>query len=343
LGTKTFTRAKASGNQTGVVVHLRFFQANEIRDLLSPALATKAIRRALLCGLDPSNGPARSAVHVNNGHFLLMPAERKEHTGIKVATVAPENPSLQLPRIQALYLLFDAQTLTPKAVLDGTELTAIRTPAVSVAAILPVLERRTGPLRIAVFGAGRQGVGHVETLAEVVQGRHGIEKVSYIVRNPLACLASKPVGASLAPTLNAEVLSAGSKAAEAAVATADVVICATSATEPLFDSRILRPDAIVVAVGSHEPRVREIDSAFCTRAQVVVEDVDTALRESGDVIMAIAETDMTAESLISMRDVVTGVVTLDHQLPVLFKSSGMSWEDLVIAEAVLEAECVRSA
>jgi ornithine cyclodeaminase len=50
-------------------------------------------------------------------------------------------------------------------VLDGTALTTLRTPAVSVAAVLPVLPDR--PLRVAVVGAGPQAVGHVATLADV--------------------------------------------------------------------------------------------------------------------------------------------------------------------------------
>lgn len=68
----------------------------------------------------------------------------------------------------------------------------------------------------------------------------------------------------------------GSLAAAAAVAAADVIVCATSASEPLFDSSLVRDDAVVMAVGSHEPHVREVDAALFARAQVIVEDVPTA-------------------------------------------------------------------
>jgi ornithine cyclodeaminase len=74
--------------------------------------------------------------------------------GIKVATVAPGNPARDLPRVQASYLLFDADSLRLVAVLDGTALTTLRTPAVSVAAVRPRLLAARGPLRLAVFGAG---------------------------------------------------------------------------------------------------------------------------------------------------------------------------------------------
>jgi ornithine cyclodeaminase len=310
-------------------MQLNFIPAAEVRSLLGPAQATAAIMDALVTGLDPAADSARGIVSLAEGQFLIMPAEAAGYAGVKVATVAPNNPLQDLPRIQALYLIFDAKTLTPEAVLDGTALTTLRTPAVSVAGILPVLTQRSTPLRLVVFGAGQQGIGHVETLTEVMEGRRLIQSVSYIVRNPDRV--------SLPPWAEGELVALGSPAASAAVAEADVIVCATSASEPLFDSSLVRADAIVVAVGSHEPHVREVDAAFCGRAQVIVEDVPTSLRECGDVIMAIAEGALTAKDLIPMKDVANGVARLDPDRPVLFKSSGMSWEDLVIARAVVQA------
>lgn len=310
-------------------MQLKLIPGAEVRSLLGPAQATAAIMDALVTGLDPAADSARGIVTLTEGQFLIMPAEAAGYAGVKVATVAPNNPNQGLPRIQALYLLFDAKTLTPEAVLDGAALTTLRTPAVSIAGILPVLTQRSTPLRLAVFGAGQQGVGHVDTLTEVMEGRREIESVTYIVRNPHRV--------SLPPSASCAVVALGSLAASAAVAAADVIVCATSASEPLFDSSFARSDVIVVAVGSHEPHVREVDAALCGRAQVIVEDVPTALRESGDVIMAIAEGTLSPENLIPMKAVANGVVRLDPDRPVLFKSSGMSWEDLVIAKAVVEA------
>ena len=39
--------------------------------------------------------------------------------------------------------------------------------------------------------------------------------------------------------------------------------------------------------------------------------------------------------LVPMRDVVTGATMLPGDRPVVFKSVGMSWEDLVVARAVM--------
>jgi ornithine cyclodeaminase len=68
---------------------------------------------------------------------------------------------------------------------------------------------------------------------------------------------------------------------------------------------------------------------------VVVEDVATALREAGDVVLAIDEGPLSSDDLVPMRDVVTGAVSPPADRPLVFKSVGMSWQDLVVAEAVL--------
>jgi ornithine cyclodeaminase len=173
---------------------------------LGPVAAVRAIGDALRDGLDPAADPPRTVVGLSHGHFLLMPSEAPASAGVKIVTVAPGNPGRGLPRIQAVYLLFDRDTLVLRAALDGTALTTLRTPAVSVAAVLGRLPDR--PLRVAVVGAGPQATGHVATLAAV----------------------RRLAGATL------------------------------------------RDEAVVVAVGSHEPDARELDAALLGRATVVVED-----------------------------------------------------------------------
>jgi ornithine cyclodeaminase/alanine dehydrogenase-like protein (mu-crystallin family) len=283
---------------------------------LRPAAAVRAIRAALRDGLDPAADPPRTVVDLTAGQFLLMPSEIPAAAGVKVVTVAPGNPARNLPRVQAGYLLFDRETLALRAVLDGTALTTLRTPAVSVAAVLDRLPDR--PLQVAVIGAGPQASAHVATLAAV----RPLGQVGYLVREPSRT------------TLAAVRLH--SPAADEALRTADVVVCATSARSPVFDSDLLRDDAVVVAVGSHEPDARELDAQLLGRATVVVEDIATALREAGDVVLAIAEGALTATDLVPMREAVTGVQVLPAGRPVVFKSVGMAWQDLVVAEAVLD-------
>ncbi len=292
---------------------MRYLDADAVA-AFGPAAAVEAIGAALRGGLDPAADPPRVPVGLTHGQFLLMPSETPAAAGVKVVTVAPGNPARGLLRVQAAYLLFDAATLALRAVLDGTALTTLRTPAVSVAAVLPRLPDR--PLRVAVVGAGPQAVGHAATLAAV----RPLEDATYLVRDP----SRAPVAA----------VALGTPRARDALRVADVVVCATSARSPVFDSALLRDDAVVVAVGSHEPDARELDAALLGRATVVVEDVATALREAGDVVLAVAEDALSPGDLVTVSDVVTGAVVPAADRPLVVKSVGMSWEDLVVATAV---------
>jgi ornithine cyclodeaminase/alanine dehydrogenase-like protein (mu-crystallin family) len=302
--------------------------ADAVRAACSPAGAVEAITAALASGLDPAADPPRQAVPLRAGQFLLMPSEGARsgaHVGIKVATVAPANPGRGLPRVQASYLLFDADSLSLVGVLDGTALTTLRTPAVSVAAVRPRLLAASGPLRLAVIGAGPQAHGQVRTLADALAAHRTLAAVHYLVRDP----------GRATPTGGAEVVALGSTPADDVLRAADVIVCATSARTPVFDAGLVADTAVVVAVGSHEPDAREVPAALCARATVVVEDVATALREAGDVCLALEEGALAAGDLVPMRDVVTGQASPPADRPLLFKSVGMAWQDLVVAEAVL--------
>ena len=111
----------------------------------------------------------------------------------------------------------------------------------------------------------------------------------------------------------------------------------TSARSPVFDSTLLRDDAVVVAVGSHESDAREFDAPLLGRATVIVEDVATALREAGDVVLAICR-----------RHAVCSRPRADARRPDRrrrparrpssgLQSVGMSWQDLVVAAAVVRS------
>ena len=63
-----------------------------------------------------------------------------------------------------------------------------------------------------------------------------------------------------------------------------------------------------------------------------------SLREAGDLIIPIGEGLIDAASLVPMRDIITGATPVDHHRPRVFKSSGMSWEDLVVAAEVYHAD-----
>jgi ornithine cyclodeaminase len=285
--------------------------------VLSGRAAVEALRAALLDGLDPEAGPARAVVPVSHGQLLLMPAEWGRYAGVKVAGVAPGNPALGRPRIQATYLLLDARTLSPLATLDGTALTSVRTAAVSALAV-DVLAPASAS-RLVVFGTGPQARSHIAAIRAV----RPVESVVVIGRS-----------AERTRAFASEVDGWAGTAAE--VGGADVVVCATTARTPLFDGTVLSADATVVAVGSHEPDVREVDDATVAASVVVVEARAAALREAGEVVASVASGVLDPATLVGLAEVVRGTAVPGPGRPKLFKSVGMAWEDLVIAASSWE-------
>jgi ornithine cyclodeaminase/alanine dehydrogenase-like protein (mu-crystallin family) len=249
--------------------------------------AIDAIEKALTNGLDPEADPPRAIAGVPAGQILMMPSSTVRYAGVKVVTVTPDHD----PRIQGVYLLLDGTTLTPLAMLDGSALTSLRTPAVSAVAV----DRLATPTasRLAVFGKGPQAKAHIKAMR--------------LIR----------------PITHVDVLGRGDD--PSAVQHADIVCCCTTAREPLFDSSLLQDTATVVAIGSHEPTAREVDAELVQRATVVVESRKAAEREAGDLLMA------EPRELMNIAELVRGDLTVAPDQPRLFKSTGMAWEDLVVA------------
>jgi len=292
-----------------------FLDAAAIAERLPPAAAVDALEAALRGGLDPEGDPPRSAAAAAGGELLLMPSAAAG-LGVKLVTVAPANAGRGLPRIQGVYVLFDPETLAPAALLDGIGLTDVRTSAVSALAVRHLAAR--APRRLVVFGTGPQARAHVRAL----RASAPVEHVALVGRD-------RGRTATLARELDAEAAPAD------AVAEADVICCCTSAREPLFDGGLVPAEATVVAIGSHEPRAREVDERLVARATVVVESRASALREAGDVIQAIEAGALGPEALHDLAALVRGEVAPAPGRPRLFKSTGMAWEDLVLASAVL--------
>ena len=296
-----------------------WIDTGRLGELMPMADAIDAVRAALTSGFDPAQDPARAVVPVTRGQLLLMPAEVGPDVGVKVASVAPANPDAGRPRIQAVYVLMDAETLSPVCLLDGSMLTALRTPAVS--AVAADLLAAPEAARLVVFGSGPQALGHVEALGVI----RPISEVTVVARDPerLAGFVDRVAATGTAVT-------AGDPDA---VAEADVVVCATTAAEPVLDHRWVRDDCCVVAVGSHEPDRRELPAELLARATVVVEERRTARREAGDVVLAIESGFIDADGLVELTALANGRAEFDRTRPRVFKSVGMAWEDLVIAAA----------
>lgn len=283
---------------------------------VGPAEAVGAIERALRDGFDPEAAPARSAVPVPAGELLMMPAAAGPYAGVKIAGVAPANPARGLPRITGSYLLLDGPTLQPLALLDGAALTALRTPAVTAAALrrLAVPEAE----HLVLFGSGPQAYGHLDALLAV----RPLRRLTVVGRDAGRAEELAGYGRRLGLTASA--------GTPEAVGSADVVVCCTTARTPLFDGAAVPGHAAVAAVGSHEPEAREVDEQLVRRAELYVEARTVAAREAGDLLMA----GVGGRQLWNLAELVRGDAAVPEGRPRFFKSVGMAWEDLAVAAEV---------
>jgi ornithine cyclodeaminase len=274
-----------------------YLDGRAILSVAGYADAEQALQRALSDGLDPELDPPRAVLELPAGQLLAMPASYRGAAVTKLVTVGGD------PRIQGLCVVFDPVTLRPAVILDGPGLTLLRTAAVSALAL-----RRLGAAtarRLVVFGAGPQSRAHAAALE-----------------------------AMCSPVTTEFIGSAGRPDADTLVAAADVICCCTTATTPLFDGRLVADHAVVVAIGSHSPHARELDEGLIGRAAVIVESRASARREAGDLIIAAAAGRLDLDGVVTLRELVDGADMRAGRRPVVFKSTGMSWEDAVVAVMV---------
>jgi ornithine cyclodeaminase/alanine dehydrogenase-like protein (mu-crystallin family) len=119
----------------------------------------------------------------------------------------------------------------------------------------------------------------------------------------------------------------------------DIVIVATSATEPVFDGAWLAPGQHVNAIGSHAPAARELDTTAIVRSRVFPDDINACLAEAGDLLIPMKEGVIGREHLCAgLGEVVAGLKPgrRSNDEITLFKSVGLAIQDVAAASLVYE-------
>lgn len=261
------------------------------------------------------------------GMLLLMPAWRPGgFTGVKIVHVAPGNAARGLPAVQAVYLLSDATTGLPLAMLDGGELTDRRTAAASTLA--GRFLARPDSRRLLVLGSGRVA----SALAEAWCARFPIEDVA--IWSPTITNAAR-----LAERLAAHGLPARA-AATPDPRGFDIVSAATLSAEPLVRGAEVSPGTHVDLVGAFRPTMRESDGALLARATLVLDTRAGGMAEAGDVVQAIGEGAFTPDHVAAeLAELCQGTCPgrRSAEEVTVFKSVGWAGEDLAAAMLAWQA------
>jgi len=273
--------------------------------------------------------PLRTIVRPPEARGLLglMPAYRAGERGafgLKAICVFPENPAKGKDAHQGAVMLFSRETGELLALMNASEITAIRTAAVS--AVATRLLARDDAQQLGIIGAGVQARTHLEALAAVrtiIRARvsaRNIEHAQQLVRE-----MQPKVGFPIEPV----------ETNEEAVRDADVIVTATSSLEPVINKDWISPGAHVNAIGTHSPNSREIDSATMARARIFTDRRESALNEAGDYLLAAKEGLVTPESILGEIGellIRTKTGRTSSTEITLFKSLGLAIEDVVSAD-----------
>ena len=264
----------------------------------------------------------------SDASLLLMPAWREDgDVGVKIVTVYPDNVRQNRGAVNAIFCLLDGRTGAPRAVLDGEELTLRRTAAAS--ALASRYLSRDDSRSLLMVGTGSLAPYLVRAHAAV----RPLRELRIWGRTPEKASA-------LADSLRDEFDDVRAVDDLQAAADADIVSCATLASEPLLQGDWLRNGQHIDLVGAFTPAMREVDSGAIRRARVFVDTYPGALSEAGDLLQAMAEgamaeSDIQADLAELARGERPGRESAGEVT--LFKSVGTALEDLAAAEKVLAA------
>ncbi|HKY42897.1 MAG TPA: ornithine cyclodeaminase family protein [Pyrinomonadaceae bacterium] len=306
--------------------------SHQIKQLLPVVVCIDLMADALSAlARDEVFQPLRTIVRPPNARGLLglMPAYRSGERGafgMKAICVFPENPSQGKDAHQGAVMLFSRETGELLALMNATEITAIRTGAVS--AVATRLLAREDSHELAIIGAGVQARSHVAALSCV----RTIRQARVCARN---FDHAKQLAEELQPQSQFPVEPVRNN--EEAVRGADIIVTATSSLQPVINKAWLSPGAHINAIGTHSPNSREIDSATMAAARIFTDRRESALNESGDYLLAAKEGVVTPESIVGeIGEILIGTKsgrTSETEIT-LFKSLGLAIEDVVCADYV---------
>ncbi len=313
--------------------HILILNAREVRDLLNMPECMEAMADALR---SLARGqvilPLRPVMWLPEkfGALGMMPAHSAAlgRLGVKVVSVFPNNHGTPYDAHQGTVMLFEAQHGRLLALMDATEITAIRTAAVSGVATRLLANPDAGDL--AILGSGTQARTHLQAMTVA----RPLRRVRVWSRNT-AHAQSFADNNSASIKLRIEVCDS----AQAAVAGADLICTTTSSREPVLQGAWITPGAHINAAGSSVAHARELDAAAMGRARLFVDRRESTLNESGDFLMAKKEGAVTDASILGeIGELLEGTRNGRdaHDEITLFKSLGIAIEDLASAQFLFE-------
>jgi ornithine cyclodeaminase len=257
---------------------MRLLSAQEIALLLPISRAIPLMREAfLMISAGSASVADRQALEFDAGTGLLMGAAHSARgVAAKLVSVIPSNRKKGLPGSVGLLLLMDPGDGSPLALLDGTQLTAIRTAALNACAI-DLLARRDASIALLV-GCGTQAAAQLSGLQAVrdleqirVLGTSETQAAEFVDRN------TRGGGAPLSAVRDLR----------SALQGVDIIVSATNSPDPVIPGDLVPSGCHVSGVGSYKKEMCEFDNEMISKSSIFVECRRTANREAGELMAAV--------------------------------------------------------
>lgn len=299
----------------------------DIRTILSPQEAINAIEEALLLF---EKGefvmPHRMHAQHHNNTLLLMPCFTNAFFGTKLISVNPENHKKGLPSLYGSMILNDGETGAPLALLNGAELTAIRTGAVGAVGI-----KHTTPNNLTaagVIGTGIQGLSQAVFACKI----RPIKQLFLFDKNPEKALQMSSQLKEALPLVEINTCISN----QSLVEKSELIITATTSEQAVIPDEIaLLKGKHFVGIGSYKPTMHEFPPQLFPLLEKVYVDTPLAIEESGDLSTPLQQGLLKEEQVIPLSQVIikNKKITADTTL---FKSVGMALFDVVIAQKIYQ-------
>jgi ornithine cyclodeaminase/alanine dehydrogenase-like protein (mu-crystallin family) len=249
-------------------------------------------------------------------HYMAAALADEHLAGMKIYTITSGTARF-------LVLLFDARTGDLLAVMEADHLGRIRTGAASGVATKYLA--RPDATRVGVIGTGRQA----RTQLQAVAGVRQVQAVRVFSRNETHRAEFCEEMASRLQFLIEPVATA-----EEATRFGDIVITATTSSEPVVKGEWLRPGTHVNAIGANMANRREMDDAVLRQAAILtVDSRDQARGEAGDLIQGLPAANRSWDDVVELKDVVceSKLWRESNEQITVFKSCGIAVWDVAAA------------
>jgi len=260
------------------------------------------------------------------GKFTMMPGylQNPRCFGVKLVSKYPPVKGSNLGSHIGAVMVFDAETGAPNALLDGGELTAIRTSAASALAT-KVLARKSSRILI-IMGCGDEARHHIQAILAIKK----IDKIIIWGRSEkrVQALIDRLRDTKIVPQ---QVELIFEKDAQTAVNQGDIVCTVTSSTRPILQGKWLQPGTHVNLVGAAIRTSFEADNDVVTDSKFYIDYLESAMIQAGELLNAIEEGLINEKHIIGeIGDVLLGncVGRENDQEITVYKSLGVSAQDL---------------